>query len=108
MRPAQERLDAALSSTTFHAGDIPVVTNVDAELHRDADWASLLSAQLCQSVRWRESLLRLAAEGVDVFVELGPGDALTGMVKRTVADAARYSGATPELVETAAAALLGQ
>jgi [acyl-carrier-protein] S-malonyltransferase len=56
----------------------------------------LLSAQLCSPVRWRESLMALAAMGVNSFLELGPGAELSGMVKRTVEAAARTNVATPD------------
>jgi [acyl-carrier-protein] S-malonyltransferase len=75
-----------------------VVTNVDAKAHREG-WATLLSAQLISPVRWRESLLTLAGLGATHFLELGPGNELSGMVKRTVADSARANVATPEDLE---------
>ena len=96
MAPAQARLDAALLVAPFGSPAVPVVTNVDAIAHEQADWRSLLSAQLCSPVRWRETLGTLAGLGVNHFVEVGPGDALTGMVKRTVAGASRGAAATPE------------
>ncbi len=96
MAAAQGRLDAALSAATFAPPSVAVVANVDAEPHTDADgWSSRLSAQLCQPVRWRESLLRLSGLGADHFLELGPGTELSGMVKRTVEGAGRSNVATP-------------
>jgi [acyl-carrier-protein] S-malonyltransferase len=95
MAPAQGRLDAALSATAFGAAAVDVVANVDAAPHRDG-WVKLLSAQLVSPVRWRESLLGLAGLGVTHFVELGPGTELSGMVKRTVATAARAHVVTPD------------
>ena len=56
----------------------------------------MLGDQLCQPVRWRESLLALGALGVRHFIELGPGTELSGMVKRTVEGAGRLHVATPE------------
>ena len=99
MAPAQPRLDDALSSAPFGSLKVGIVTNVDATRHDQADWPALLSAQLCSPVRWRESLGTLAGLGVDQFVEVGPGDALTGMVKRTVAGARRQSAATPDAAD---------
>jgi [acyl-carrier-protein] S-malonyltransferase len=97
MRPAQEALDAALAGATFEDGAIGCVANVDSELHRSAgEWRELLSAQLTSPVRWRESLARLSQLGVATFVELGPGTELSGMVKRTVAGAARANVAVPD------------
>ena len=60
MAPARNRLRKVLATTDFRDADIPVVANVDARVHRNgADWAGLLSAQLCSPVRWRQSILRL-------------------------------------------------
>jgi [acyl-carrier-protein] S-malonyltransferase len=94
MKPAQGRLDAAVSSARFAASQVAVVTNVDAGVHT-GDFAPLLSAQLCSPVRWRQSLLQMAEGGVDRFLELGPGAELSGMVKRTVPSAARANVASP-------------
>jgi [acyl-carrier-protein] S-malonyltransferase len=99
MTPAQPALDAALAAAPFRTPEIPVVANVDAEAHRDDGWRPRLAAQLCQPVQWRQSLIRLAQLGATEFVEIGPGDALTGMVKRTIADAQRQAGSTPEQID---------
>jgi [acyl-carrier-protein] S-malonyltransferase len=101
MAPAQPRLDAALAAAAaaaaFGSPAVPLVANVDAETHDDAQgWPGRLSAQLCQPVRWRETLLRLAGLGATHFVELGPGTELSGMVKRTVEGAGRSNVATPD------------
>ena len=97
MAPAQARLDGVLNTIVFAPPRVPVVANVDAEPHRDAEgWVGRLSAQLCQPVRWRQSLERLAQLGVQQFVELGPGTELSGMIKRTVTDARRANVATPD------------
>jgi [acyl-carrier-protein] S-malonyltransferase len=95
MAPAQGPLDAALSGAAFGPAAFPVVTNLDARAHTEG-WQPLLSGQLASPVRWRESLLALAALGVDRFVELGPGSELSGMVKRTVEGSTRANVATPE------------
>jgi [acyl-carrier-protein] S-malonyltransferase len=95
MRGAQERLDLAISETSFGSPVAPVVTNADAAAHTDG-FAQLLSAQLVLPVRWRESLETMAALGATTFVELGPGAELSGMVKRTVDGATRVSVATPD------------
>jgi [acyl-carrier-protein] S-malonyltransferase len=97
MSPAQAGLDAALGTAAFSTSRVPVVANVDAAGHQDATgWPSRLSAQLCQRVRWRESLQRLQALGARRFVELGPGTELSGMVKRTLGGAGRSHVAAPE------------
>ena len=106
MQPAQERLDAALTGLQFAPSSPAVVTNVDATAHTDG-FPPLLSAQLCSRVRWRESLLAMAAMGATLFVELGPGTELSGMVKRTVPDATRANVATPDDLEALGQLLTG-
>jgi [acyl-carrier-protein] S-malonyltransferase len=97
MSAAQDRLDAALRTARFRPPSTPVVANVDAVAHGDDEgWRTRLGDQLCQPVRWRESLLALRALGVRHFIELGPGTELSGMVKRTVEGAGRLHVATPE------------
>lgn len=101
MASARRRLDIALAAAHFQPSQATVVANVDAAAHRDG-FPPLLSSQLCSPVRWRESLMTLAGEGADRFVELGPGSELSGMVKRTVAGAARANVATPDDIENLA------
>ncbi len=97
MAPAQERLDAALGATSFADGTAVVIANVDARPHTSAgEWPVVLSGQLCQPVRWRESVIGLAGLGVTRVIELGPGAVLSGMVKRTTPELERASIATPE------------
>jgi [acyl-carrier-protein] S-malonyltransferase len=97
MAPAQDRLDQALAAAHFQPASVPVVANVDASAHGDeTGWSSRLGRQLCQAVRWRESLLALESLGVRHFIELGPGTELSGMVKRTVAGSGRLNVATPD------------
>src|SRR5579875_2317657 len=106
MRPAQAPLDCALGDARFTPSDVRVVANVDASPHH-TDFAPLLSAQLCSPVRWRQSLLAMAAMGVDRFLELGPGTELSGMVKRTVPGAARANVAGPQDAASLGAFLAG-
>jgi [acyl-carrier-protein] S-malonyltransferase len=104
MRPAQAPLDAALATAGFAPSLRPVVANVDAGPHSDG-FGRLLSAQLCSQVRWRESLLRLAGMGATMFVELGPGTELSGMVRRTIPDVGRANVAAPEDLDALASAV---
>ena len=79
----------------------PVVANVDAEPHREAEqWAGLLGAQLTSPVRWRQTLHSLETAGANVFLELGPGTVLTGLVKRTLKGATKLSVARPGDVDS--------
>ena len=97
MTAARDRLRAALAEADPRDSDVPVISNVDALAHdQAADWASLLSAQLSNPVRWKHCLLTLGEAGVTDFAELGPGAVLTGMAKRTVTGSRTISVATPE------------
>ena len=97
MSAARDRLRKAISDANPRDAEAPVVSNVDAEAHdAGAEFASLLSAQLCNPVRWRHSLNTLHELGVNGFAELGPGGVLTGMAKRTVTEARTISIATPD------------
>ena len=109
MAPARDRLRKALDEIEFRDSSIPVVANVDALPHEAAgDWTALLAAQLCSPVRWRQTLYRLAEDGVDTFVELGPGSVLTGMAKRTVKGSRAIAVGSPADVDALLAALAGE
>lgn len=85
MAPARDRLRKAIAAADLRDPGVPVVANVDARTHTDADeWAGLLAAQLVKPVRWRASLHTLADDGVTMFCELGPGNVLAGLIKRTL------------------------
>lgn len=83
MKPADEKLAAALSNATFSPAKIPVWSNVDAKPHTDpAEIQPLLVKQVLSPVRWEETLRGLMAAGVTKFVEIGPGRVLAGLLKR--------------------------
>jgi len=87
--PLMERVGTALaasfSTVTWRDADPAVVSNVTAEPVRDAtEIRGLLAHQVHSPVEWVRSVRGMAAEGVDTFVECGPGSALTGMVSRIV------------------------
>ncbi len=101
MVPARDRLRKAIAEANPRDTDVPIVSNVDALPHaRGSEWATLLSAQLSSPVRWKHVLLTLNREGVDGFVELGPGGVLTGMAKRTVEGARTLAVSVPEDLDT--------
>ncbi len=96
MAPARDRIRKAIEQIEFRAPERPIYANVDASAHDDAEpWPDLLTAQLCSPVRWKQTLRRLEADGLRTFVEIGPGNVLTGLAKRTVADCKRISVSTP-------------
>ena len=106
MKPAQDRLARDLALLAFAAPQVPLVNNVDAKVVRSAeDCRDGLVRQVSGTVRWQESVERLVGEGVDTFVEVGPGIVLAGLVKK-IAPAARVLGVEdPASLEATAAAL---
>ncbi len=83
MQPAAEVMEEALAGVEIVAPKVPLVANVRAEAVSDpAEIRQLLVAQVTGSVRWRESVLWLAAQGVTELVEIGAGKALSGMARR--------------------------
>ena len=101
MNAARARLRVALAEANPRDSDVPIVSNVDALVHQRGDeWASLLSAQLCSPVRWRQVLLELQRQSIAGYVELGPGGVLSGMVKRTIPGARVLSVSTPDELDT--------
>lgn len=97
MQPAAERMAEALAEATLKAPAVPLVANVRAQAVQDADTIrALLVEQVTGSVRWRESVVWMAAQGVTEFWEIGAGKALSGMIKRIAKDAATRNFATPE------------
>jgi [acyl-carrier-protein] S-malonyltransferase len=106
MAPAGERLAAAIADATFADAAVPVVANVDAAFHAAGrEWPSLLERQLTSPVRWIGCVEALRAEGADTFVEVGPGQVLTGTVKRIDKDTTRHSVMSPAELDAAVAAL---
>lgn len=83
MRPADEKLAAALSGITLTAPRVPVWSNVDARPHTDpTEIKGLLVRQVVSPVRWEETLRGLLAAGVRRFYEVGPGRVLAGLMRR--------------------------
>lgn len=83
MMPAQERLALDLSELEFKDFATPVVTNVDARpINKGADARDALIRQVSQPVRWLESVEFLATQGVQTFIEIGPGKVLSGLLRQ--------------------------
>jgi [acyl-carrier-protein] S-malonyltransferase len=88
MEPAARRLEGVLRTIAFRDLQVPVVTNVDAvPLTEGAKVMDSLVRQVTSPVRWEAVVERLVAEGVDTFVEVGPGKILCGLIRRIAADA---------------------
>jgi len=83
MEPAARRLEAVLRTVAFQDLRFPVVTNVDAvPLREGAKAMDSLLRQVTSPVRWEDVVARLSAEGVDTFIEVGPGKVLCGLIRR--------------------------
>jgi [acyl-carrier-protein] S-malonyltransferase len=83
MKPAQERLEQDLRAASFSALQVPLVTNVDADTITGGEEArEALVRQVTMPVRWEESIRMLIEEGVNTFVEVGPGRVLTGLLRQ--------------------------
>lgn len=101
MRPAADRLDAALESVEIRAPRVPVIPNVSAEPTQDpAVLKRLLSEQVCAPVLWERSMRRALADGVSRFLEPGPGTVLAGLMKKIEPEAQVRSVAKPAALET--------
>lgn len=83
MKSAAERLAEKLESVTIKDSVLPVVANVTARpVHSGADISRLLVEQVYSPVLWHDSVSWLIEQGVDTFVEIGPGSVLTGLIKK--------------------------
>jgi [acyl-carrier-protein] S-malonyltransferase len=92
MTEVSDRLAEAFEGVAWHDAAVPVLSNVTAEPERDASrLRNLLAEQVRSPVEWVASVRRMWAEGVDTFVECGPGSALTGMVKRIAPEARTFN-----------------
>jgi [acyl-carrier-protein] S-malonyltransferase len=90
MAPAASELVKRIEATALTVPQVPVIGNVTAKpLASAMDIRGELAAQLTQSVRWTESVEAMVAEGCELFVEIGSGEVLTGLVKRIQRDARR-------------------
>jgi len=102
MQPAADVMAEALAGVVFSPPSVPVVTNVRAVAVSDpAMLRALLVAQVTGSVRWRESVGWMAAQGVTEFWEVGAGKALSGMIRRISKEAECRSIGSPEDVAAA-------
>lgn len=106
MAPAADKMAEALANTTISAPAVPVVANVRAEAISDPDTIrQLLVEQVTGSVRWRESVQWMAANGVTDVWEIGAGKALSGMIRRIEKTINCTAVGTSEDAKAAAASL---
>ncbi len=87
MAPAAAEFQEVLEPVSFQPAQVPVLSNVEPVPSQDAAvLKERLTKQMTGSVRWRETSLQLVEQGIGVVVEIGPGNVLTGLIKRTCTD----------------------
>ena len=106
MMPAQERLAGLLEHIAFRDPSVPLVNNADAQPVRSAaSCRDGLVRQVSAPVRWEESVQELVRQGVDTFVEVGPGQVLSGLVKKIEKGARVLNVEDPASLEATVSAL---
>ncbi|HRO00251.1 MAG TPA: ACP S-malonyltransferase, partial [Nitrobacter sp.] len=107
MQPAADAMAEALARVTINKPVVPVIANVIAAPVSDPDAIrKLLVEQVTGTVRWRESVAYMAAQGVTHFLEVGAGKVLTGLIKRIAKDAAGVAVGGPGDIAAARDAIL--
>ena len=87
MKPAADQLAVTLEGITLNVPATPVLNNVDVKAETEsAEIRTALIRQLYSPVRWTETVEKMAQDGVEVLVEIGPGKVLNGLTKRIVAE----------------------
>ncbi len=100
LNEAGKKLSRVLADVAVAPLTIPYVTNVTAEFVTDSSQTKdLLSRQICSSVRWQQSVERMIADGVDTFVEIGPGRTLAGFMRKINRDVNVYNVQTVADIE---------
>lgn len=105
MKTAAERLGERLAAASFQDAKVPVVANVTARpVQNGAEIAELLVRQVYSPVLWEDSVSWLLSQGVDTFVEIGPGSVLTGLIKKIDKSARLFNVSGLDSLEQTAAA----
>ena len=108
MASAQPKLAAILASLPLLAPGMPVISNVTAQPHGEpSEIQARLVDQVTSSVRWEDSMRHLLAQGFTRFIELGPGTALSGFMKRIDKNVQMLNVADPASLETTVQAING-
>ena len=100
MKPAALTMESELEKVDFSNPIVPIIQNVDLNIQCSTEGlVDRLVKQICGTVRWRESLIKMADEySIKNFFEIGPGKVLAGTVKRTIPDANVLSvGLAPQI-----------
>jgi [acyl-carrier-protein] S-malonyltransferase len=97
MKPAAERMAEVLAQIKFSGLAFPVISNVDAEPYPSAESIpDILTRQITSPVRWSESVQYMAGQDAAVFLEIGPGKVLSGLIKRIAPEAEILNLSAPQ------------
>ncbi len=92
MKPAADDMREKINNINFNTPDKRIINNVTADEEKNSEKIKdLLVQQIYSSVKWRDSLINMSKNGVENFVDIGPGKVLSGMVKRTIKNAKSFS-----------------
>ena len=103
MQPAALVMEAELNQVNFSKPIVPIIQNVDLSILETTEGlVDRLVKQICGTVRWRESLIKMVEESsVNTFLEIGPGKVLAGTVKRTIPQSKAFSVGVSKQIEDA-------
>ena len=103
MQPAAIVMEAELNQVNFSKPIVPIIQNVDLSILETTEGlVDRLVKQICGTVRWRESLIKMVEEySVNTFIEIGPGKVLAGTVKRTIPQSKAFSVGVSTQIEDA-------
>lgn len=92
MKDASEEFEKALNEYSINGANTPVITNVDATITTKAeDFKSKMPKQIQSSVHWTQTIQKMIEDGVDTFIEIGPGKVLAGLNKKINSNVKTYN-----------------
>lgn len=107
MKEASENLKAALDNEKLSEPLLPVYSNLTALPYVASEAKSTLAAQASSRVLWADTIMNMAARGVDTFLELGPGRVLSGFVAKLLPEAKVFQADSPDSLRAAADEMRG-
>lgn len=106
MENAGKEFESFVNELDLNNASLPVITNVDAaETTSSSDFKTKMPKQIYSSVHWTQTIQKMAAEGVEIFVEIGPGKVLAGLNKKIVPEAKVFNVFDKESLEATIACL---
>ena len=106
MENASKEFVGFVSDLELNNAEIPVVTNVDAKATvESADFREKMPKQICSSVHWTQTIQQMANDGVEIFVEIGPGKVLAGLNRKIAPETKMFNVFDKASLESTVAAL---